>query len=152
MGGAVVVAAHGGCGASTLARALRLPESATPTRGRVLVVAARTTADGAARVIELVGALPEDQPVVLALTADGPLPPPAAVRAMRRLLADRLASVVMLPWQARWRHEHARSATADRMWTARAVELDELVRRLTRERPQVAEPSARARHLQGASA
>ena len=144
----MVVAAHGGSGASTLARALRLPETTTPIHAGVLVVAARTTADGAARVVELVGGLPEDQPVVLALTADGPLRPPAAVTGMRRLLTDRLAGVVVLPWQARWRHEHASSGTASRAWTARAVELDELVRSLTHPRLCAAEPSAR--QLQGA--
>ena len=145
---AVVRGVHGGAGASTVARALRLPEGADPSRASVVVLTARTTADGAARVVELVGGLPEDQPVVLALTADGPLRPPAAVTGMRRLLTDRLAGVVVLPWQARWRHEHASSGTASRAWTARAVELDELVRSLTHPRLCAAEPSAR--QLQGA--
>ena len=128
----MVLAAHGGAGASTLARALHLPEATLPKPGAsVVVVAARTTAPAAARVIGVVSALPERLPVVLALTADGPLPPPAAVRAMRRLLADRLAGVVVLPWQARWRHEPPSSATADRAWTAHAVALERLLHDLT---------------------
>ena len=150
IGGAVVVAAHGGSGASTVARALRLPEAPAPTGAGVLVVTARTTADGAARVIGLVGVLPGGQPVLLALTADGPLRPPAAINGMRRLLTDRLAGVVVLPWQARWRHERASAQTADRAWTARAMELDQLVGRLTRPRLAAGGPSVRP--LQGARA
>ena len=128
----VVLAAHGGAGATTLARALHLPATTRPVANRaLLVVAARTTAPAAARVVELVAALPADQPVVLALTADGPIPQPAAVRAMRRLLADRLSGTVLLPWQARWRHEPPSSASADRAWTAQAVALERLLHTLT---------------------
>lgn len=122
-GSAVVVAAHGGSGASTLARALHLPETADPTGAVVVVVAARTTAEAADRVIRTVAALPAGQRVVLALTEDAPLPQPTAVAAMRRLLADRVAAVVVLPWQPRWRHERPSVATAHRRWTARAVDL-----------------------------
>ena len=118
--------AHGGAGATTLARALHVPVTSDPGSATVLVVAARTTADAATAVIETVAGLPADRPVVLALTGDGPLRPPAAVVAMRRLLADRLAGVVELPWQPRWRHEHPAAATADRAWTTAAVRLHRL--------------------------
>ena len=120
---AVVLAAHGGSGASTLARALHLPEAEIPVDAQVVVVAARTTAEAADRVIHTVAALAPDQRVVLALTEDAPLPLPSAVAAMRRLLADRVAAVVVLPWQPRWRHERPTVATAHRRWTARAVDL-----------------------------
>ena len=120
------MAAHGGAGATTLARALHVPVTSDPDGATVLVVAARTTADAATAVIGTVAGLPADRPVVLALTGDGPLRPPAAVAAMRRLLADRVAGVVELPWQPRWRHEHPQAATADRAWTAAAVRLHRL--------------------------
>lgn len=123
-----MLAAHGGAGATTLARAMHVPEADDPRQRAavVLVVAARTTADGAAAVIRLVAGLPPDLPVLVALTGDGPMRPPAAVTAMRRLLADRVAGVVDLPWQARWRHEHPAAATADRAWTQAAVRLHRL--------------------------
>ena len=121
-----VYAAHGGAGATTLARALHVPVTTDPGSAAVLVVAARTTADAATAVLETVAGLPEHRPVVLALTGDGPLRPPAAVAAMRRLLDPRLAGVVERPWQPRWRHEHPRSATADKAWTAAAVRLHRL--------------------------
>ena len=121
-----MIAAHGGAGATTLARALHLPETRDPSSAAVLVVAARTTADSATAVIRTVAELPERTQLVLALTGDGPLRPPAAVTAMRRLLADRLAGVVELPWQPRWRHEHPAAATADRAWTIAAVDLHRL--------------------------
>jgi hypothetical protein len=127
----VVIAAHGGSGASTLARALHLPEAPDATGAQVVVVAARTTAEAADRVIHAVAALSPDQHVVLALTEDAPLPLPSAVAAMRRLLADRVAAVVVLPWQPRWRHERPTVATAHRRWTARAVDLAGVVADMT---------------------
>ena len=120
---AVVVAAHGGSGATTLSRALHVPESGDPRGAGVVVVTARTTAEAADRVVRTVAALPTHQQVVLALTEDAPLPIPIAVAAMRRLLADRVAAVVVLPWQPRWRHERPTVATAHRRWTAGAVDL-----------------------------
>jgi hypothetical protein len=78
-------------------------------------------------VIHVVATLAPHQRVVLALTEDAPLPLPSAVAAMRRLLADRVAAVVVLPWQPRWRHERPSVATAHRRWTARAVDLAGLV-------------------------
>ena len=144
--GAVIVAAHGGSGASTLARALRIPESADGdgdgdgAGAVVVVVAARTTAQAAERVIRTVAAIPEHQHVVLALTEDAPLPLPSAVCAMRRLLADRVAAVVVLPWQPRWRHERPSVATAQRRWTARAVDLAAAVADLTSPTAAVADP------------
>lgn len=138
--GAVIVAAHGGSGASTLARALRIPESPDGVGAGVVVVAARTTAQAAERVIRTVAVLPERQHVVLALTEDAPLPLPSAVCAMRRLLADRVAAVVVLPWQPRWRHERPSVATAQRRWTARAVDLAAAVADLTSPTAAVADP------------
>lgn len=135
---AVVLAAHGGSAATTLARALRLPEVADPAGAAVVVVAARTTAEAADRVIRVVADLAADVRVVLALTEDAPLPAPVAVAAMRRLLADRVTGVVVLPWQPRWRHERPTVATATRGWTARAVDLATLVADLTR--AETAEP------------
>lgn len=127
----MVIAAHGGSGASTLARALHLPEAAHANDAQVVVVAARTTAEAADRVIHTVAALAPYQHVVLALTEDAPLPLPSAVAAMRRLLAGRVAAVVVLPWQPRWRHERPTVATAHRRWTARAVDLAGVVADLT---------------------
>ena len=123
---AVVIGVHGGAGASTLARALQLPEATNPAGDGVAVLVARTTATAADAVIRTVAALPATTVVVVALTGDGPLRPPDAVTAMRRLLADRLAGVVELPWQPRWRHEHPAAATADRAWTTAAVDLHRL--------------------------
>lgn len=134
---AVVLAAHGGSGATTLARALRLPEVSDPTGAGLVVVAGRTTAEAAQRIIEVVAALGAEQLVVLALTQDAPLPEPAAVAAMRRLLCDRLAEVAVLPWQASWRHERPSVATADRRWTARAVALSHRVGELAGSRPVI---------------
>jgi hypothetical protein len=121
------LAAHGGSGATTLARALHLPEAGDPCGAGVVVVTARTTAEAADRVIHTVASLPAHQRVVLALTEDAPLPMPIAVCAMRRLLADRIAAVIVLPWQPRWRHERPTVATAHRRWTARAVDLAAVV-------------------------
>jgi len=114
-----------------LARALHLPEVRGANDAQVVVVAARTTAEAADRVIRTIAALAPDQHVVLALTEDAPLPQPSAVAAMRRLLADRVAAVVVLPWQPRWRHERPTVATAHRRWTARAVDLAGVVADLT---------------------
>ena len=124
---AVVLAAHGGSGATTVARALHLPECHDSAGARVVVVTARTTAEGAARVIETVAALAADQQVLVVLTQDAPLPMPVAVSAMRRLLADRVTAVAVLPWQPRWRHARPSVATAQRRWTAAAVDLAALV-------------------------
>ena len=137
---AVVLAAHGGSGASTLARALHLPEADGPVGAPVVVVTARTTAEAADRVIHVVAALAPHQRVVLALTEDAPLPLPSAVAAMRRLLADRVTAVVVLPWQPRWRHERPSVATAHRRWTARAVDLAGLVADLSATPGAVPEP------------
>jgi hypothetical protein len=135
-----VLAAHGGSGASTLARALHIPEAQNPVDAQVVVVAARTTAEAADRVIHAVAALAPDQRVVLALTEDAPLPMPSAVAAMRRLLADRLEVVVVLPWQPRWRHERPTVATAHRRWTAGAVGLAQVVADLAATPDAVPEP------------
>jgi hypothetical protein len=123
-----------------LARALHLPEAADANDARVVVVAARTTAEAADRVIRAVAALAPDQRVVLALTEDAPLPLPSAVAAMRRLLADRVTAVVVLPWQPRWRHERPTIATAHRRWTARAVDLAGLVADLAATADAVPDP------------
>lgn len=131
---ALLVPAHGGCGATTLARALHLPEAGpTPTlpgEAELIVVAALSTAYGARRLQERLPQLP-DVPVIVALTADSPLPVPPAVKAVLRLLDERLEMVVLLPWVASWRYATPTGATAGRRWQAAAAHLAARVATLT---------------------
>jgi hypothetical protein len=137
---------HGGAGATTLARALRLAE-ADPCQAGLVVLVARTTSDGAAAAITALARLDPEQAAILALTQDAPLRPPAAVTAMRRLLADRLLAVVVLPWQARWRHEHASAATAHSAWTAQVLALEQLIARHASTAQPLREAPEPPRHL-----
>ncbi len=146
---------HGGAGATTLARALRVAE-ADPRQAGLVVLVARTTSDGAAAAITALARLDPQQAAILALTQqlailaltqDAPLRPPAAVTAMRRLLADRLLAVVVLPWQARWRHEHASAATAHSAWTAQVLALEQLIARHASTAQPLREAPEPPRHL-----
>jgi hypothetical protein len=137
---------HGGAGATTLARALRVAE-ADPRQAGLVVLVARTTSDGAAAAIAALARLDPQQLAILALTQDAPLRPPAAVTAMRRLLADRLLAVVVLPWQARWRHEHASAATAHSAWTAQVLALEQLIARHASTAQPLREAPEPPRHL-----
>lgn len=132
-----ILAAHGGAGATTLARALQLPElhPAAAAHASVVVLAAAGHAHGARRVIETVAELGEYPHVVLALTGTG-WGHSAETRAMRRLLADRLEAVVDLPWVWRWHHQPTpTAATATDRWRAAAVDLATLVEGLSLHHP-----------------
>lgn len=137
-GKAVVIAAHGGSGATTVARALRLPEAPrveahSPLGGVGVVLTALTHGYGARSVIESVAGLPQQTPIALALTSTGWWTAPET-RAMRRLLSDRLAVIVDLPWCWRW-HDTATpsAATATRAWRAAALDLAASVDHITSE-------------------
>ncbi len=115
-----LVAAHGGCGATTLAqhqtmtglvrelalpRALRADEATTSPW---VLVAAATTDGTAAAVralhrIELAGA--ESSRVHLVVVRDGRGPLPVAARARLRLLSPVVAGIDVLPHVQRWRYE-----------------------------------------------
>lgn len=106
----VVLGAHGGSGATTLARFLGgdaedvgqvLPTSVDPG---VVVVAALGTAYGARLAIERAAEVAvRTEGVVVAVTADGPWPTPVAVRARLRALEANVLAVVPVPYVARWR-------------------------------------------------
>ena len=120
-----VVGAHGGSGATTLARALHLPEltRADARDLEVVVLSAATHAHAARRVVETVAELGPDPHLVLALTSTGWWTSPET-RSMRRLLADRLDAVVELPWVWRWHDQPTPSAaTATTGWRAAAIDL-----------------------------
>ena len=129
----VVVAAHGGSSATTVARALRLPErrldevSATD----LVVLTALGHAYGGRRLVESVAALPESTPIVLALTSTGWWLS-AQARASRRLVGDRLTADVVFPWCYRWHDLSTPSAaTATSAWRSAALELATVLDHLT---------------------
>ena len=121
-----MLGAHGGAGATTLARALHLPELDLRTAADtdLVVLAGLGHAHGARAIIETTAALGPDPRIVLALTATGWWTAPAA-RAMRRLLVDRVDTVIDLPWVWRWHDTAPSAATAGRRWHAAALALTE---------------------------
>ncbi len=128
----VVVAGHGGAGATTVAQLLGLAEARAgeaPGTGLV-VLAARTNLHGA-EALRLALADPPPRPVLVVLTADAPLPRAPAVSAALRLLADRVAEVHELPYVPAWRYGPAGAASASRAWRKAAAALVESHRRYT---------------------
>ena len=110
----VVVGAHGGAGATTLAillrpswdmgvvrRLARGHPSIWPTCGRPLVLVSRNTAVAAARAIAAVNAIAwqGERVAVLAIVSDG-LPEPAAAAYRFQVLAARAGAVVRVPFIA----------------------------------------------------
>ena len=128
----VVVAGHGGAGATTVAQLLGLSEArAGGVPGASLVVlAARTNLHGA-QALRLALADRPPRPVLIVLTADAPLPRAPAVSAALRLLSDRIAQVHELPYVPAWRYGPAGAASASRAWRAAAAALVESHRRYT---------------------
>ena len=107
--GMAILPAHGGSAASTLARALNLPEVVDPdacAQLRMVVVTVRTTTPGFDQLLAVVAALDVATPVVVAATADAPLRAPAAVRGRARMLqrSERQVALVNLPYEPAWRH------------------------------------------------
>lgn len=130
---AVVVAAHGGSSATTLARALRLPEQrlGQVAVGQVVVLTAMGHAYGGHRLVQCVATLPESTQVVLALTSTGWWLS-AQTRGARRLVRDRLAGEVLFPWCCRWHDLSTPSAaTATPGWRSSALELAAVLDHLT---------------------
>lgn len=127
-----VLGAHGGAGATTLARALRLPEldPDSAAQADVVVLVGLGHAHGARSIIEASAGLGPDPVIVLGLTSTGWWTAPEA-RAMRRLLVDRLDAVVDLPWVWRWHDTAPRSATASRRWRSAALTLSAHVDQLS---------------------
>lgn len=114
----VVVGAHGGAGASTLAgffdsgavsevspaevRSMAGDASTTPMTTALVV--GQGTAKGTRAAVELAGELARSGVrVVVAIVADGGLGEPIAVRSRLRLLRDQVVAVVRVPYVARWR-------------------------------------------------
>ncbi len=107
--GVAILGAHGGSAASSLARALILPEVPDPeacVQLRVVVVTVRTTTPGFDQLLAVVASLHMATPVVVAATADAPLRAPAAVRGRARMLhhSERQVALVNLPYEPAWRH------------------------------------------------
>lgn len=127
-----VIAAHGGCGASTLARFLgddaeeavvdqtgqlvglgagRMggfpgigATSVGQWAGRPVVVVGQGTAQGAACAASAAGYLHgHGLVVVVAIVGDGPLKEPIAVRARARAMRGWASAVVRVPYVPRWR-------------------------------------------------
>lgn len=112
---AFLLPAHGGSGATTLARALRLPEATSLEGANAVIVTALTTAGGAEALLPRVGRLDVSLPVTVVWTADAPLPPAPRVRAVQRLLADR-AVFVTLPYVPAWRYGRPSASSATPRW------------------------------------
>lgn len=120
-----VIAAHGGSGASLVARLLRAPESLPESLPAdcAAVITARTTGDGMDAALATAAALPLDGLLAaLVLSGDAPLRPPARVLAGVRLLPPDVA-VIWLPYVAAWRYGPASPATASRRWRSAARDL-----------------------------
>jgi hypothetical protein len=107
----LVVAGHGGAGASTVAALLHEAagldaalEAAGARRAQLLqrprqvLLVARATAYGTASAALALGALPPTFTPVLVLVADSPLPDPPAVRYRLRALGARLAGTVRIDY------------------------------------------------------
>lgn len=121
---AAVLGAHGGSGATTVARFLRMPEvGAAPMDSpeTVRLVTARTTADGASSLLRVCGS--STAPLVVVWSADAPLREPPAVRAAARMLADRVALEARLPYVPAWRYGRPKASTATHAWIAAAAAL-----------------------------
>ena len=120
-----VVAAHGGSGASLVARLLRATESLPDLlpAGAWAVITARTTGDGLDAVLATSAVLPPDTDLVaVVLSGDAPLGPPARLLAGLRLLPPELP-VIWLPYVSAWRYGPASPASASRSWRAAARDL-----------------------------
>ena len=142
----VVVPAHGGSSATTVARALRLPERGLDqvTGDQVVVLTALGHAYGGDRLVQCVADMPESTRVVLALTSTGWWQS-AQSRGARRLVRDRLAGEVLFPWCYRWHDQSTPSAaTATPGWRASALELTSVLDHLTSK--ERSDESVSARH------
>lgn len=108
-GGAAVLSAHGGSGATTVAAGLQLPELAADQpcdQLRLVVVTARTTTAGFDLLLATVAGVPASTRVLVAATADAPLRAPAGVRARAQTLqrSGRDVAMIVLPYEPAWRH------------------------------------------------
>ncbi|WP_248832498.1 hypothetical protein [Frankia sp. Mgl5] len=109
-----MVGCHGGAGTTTLARLLEpaVDLSLVTDWGRAhlrrwpTVLVTRGTAQAAQVAVDTVAAARAAGvvPRVLVVVGDGPWPEPQAVTARVRLLADRVGTVVRLPYVPRWRY------------------------------------------------
>lgn len=142
---AVVVAAHGGCGATTLAQHLTLVARVRERRiddvlentgsyTATCLLVASSTADGTARAVralhrlELAGINSDRLHLVFVRDGRGPLP--VAARARLRLLAPVVAGIHAVPHVQRWRYEAGESRTRSRRYD-RAV--NDLADRVTQQ-------------------
>lgn len=108
-----VLGAHGGAGASTVARWLdpdgdtgttELPHGAQLPAHFIPVVVARSTASGMASAVHLLGAWNPDVPrPVLVVVGDAPLRMPRASAYRIRSISPRCLDVVRVPYLARLR-------------------------------------------------
>lgn len=141
-----VLAAHGGSGASTVARVLRLPEITAQTAiPGLVVVTGLTSGYGSRRVIDTVAAVGPAPDIVLCLTSTGWWTAPES-RAMQRLLRDRATAIVVLPWCWRWHDSPPRAATATRAWKAAAGQLRTVVGDLLAESVTTPTPLTQGAH------
>lgn len=105
----VVLSAHGGSGATTVASHLGLPEVGAGDAYAALVLAVvtvRTTTSGFDLLLARLSAMPAPVRVVVAASADVPTRAPAGVRARSQLLrrTGRDVAMVVLPYEAAWRY------------------------------------------------
>jgi hypothetical protein len=143
-------AAHGGCGASTVAvlldpdgtgRAVEIGPDNLVSSQWVPVVVARSTAYGTASACDLVTRWPaEIPPPWLVVVADAPVRPAQTARFYLRAMRDRVAGVAYVPYLARLRTVVSAAEALDDRAVQRAGEA--LLRRLvtgpgSRPRPAV---------------
>ena len=117
----LVVAAHGGAGATTIARLIGGLDGGTRDRchpawlcGRRVVIVGRATAAGSPRRGRPLSEPPSVLPVaalVAVLVADGPWPAPPAARYHARATAGRV-TVIAVPYVAVWRFDPAAAPPA----------------------------------------
>lgn len=121
----------GGCGATTLATALQVPEtplSDVPSSAALLVLACPVAVDATARLLDVVSGLDPDLDVAVAALDDGRGPTPRAARARLRRIVVR-TRVVPVPYVHAWRWSGHDPASATRRWTASVRRLAAMLER-----------------------
>lgn len=127
-----MLAAHGGAGASTVARLLRWPvaDSAADLadfgRHDAVVVVVATTAYGASRLSAAVDELPAGVIWLVVARADAPLRCPVHVADRIRSVAGGARALIWLPYCPAWRHTPPHLSTAPRRFRRAAESLCEM--------------------------